>query len=56
MHHVQTFAHTRLPQELKESSGYEARRAAVRAFNGSHTWVKKGLALMPCMWVAGVHA
>jgi xanthine dehydrogenase large subunit len=33
--------------ELAESAGYEARRAAVAAFNASHNILKKGLALTP---------
>jgi xanthine dehydrogenase large subunit len=33
--------------ELAASAGYEARRAAVEAFNGSHNVLKKGLALTP---------
>jgi xanthine dehydrogenase large subunit len=36
-----------LVDELVERSQYHARRAALRAFNQSHQWVKKGIALTP---------
>lgn len=36
-----------LVEELVESSQYRARRAAIRAFNQTSQWVKKGLALTP---------
>lgn len=36
-----------LVDELVERSQYRARRAAIRRFNQSHQWVKKGIALTP---------
>ncbi len=37
----------RLFEELSQSAEYWARREAVREFNASHRWLKKGLALTP---------
>jgi xanthine dehydrogenase large subunit len=37
----------RLVAELEESSDYHARREAIRAFNATSPWLKKGLALTP---------
>ena len=36
-----------LVAQLAESSAYQARRAAVAAFNATHSWRKRGLALTP---------
>ena len=36
-----------LVAELERSTGYAARRKAVKAFNAANTWIKRGLALTP---------
>lgn len=36
-----------LVTELAETAQYQERRAAIRVFNQSHQWVKKGIALTP---------
>lgn len=34
-------------QQVKEESAYEERKAKVEAFNATHKWTKKGIALIP---------
>jgi xanthine dehydrogenase molybdopterin-binding subunit B len=36
-------------QELKVTSGYDTRLAAVEAFNAASPWRKRGMSLMPMM-------
>ena len=46
----------RIMTELEESSGFHGRRTAVRAFNATSEWIKKGIALMPLKYGVGFTA
>lgn len=35
-------------RQLKQSSDYERRKAAVAAYNAEHRWRKRGISLVPC--------
>jgi len=39
--------------QLKASSDYATRLQAVKAFNSTNTWKKKGLSIIPVRWAAG---
>lgn len=44
---IEDFVADELIEELKNSAEYEQRQQAIETFNASHSWVKKGLALLP---------
>ena len=44
---VEDFVADQLVEELRVSSGYDERRAAIAAFNETHPYLKRGIALTP---------
>eukprot|EP00200_Dunaliella_tertiolecta_P008210 CAMPEP_0202368174 /NCGR_PEP_ID=MMETSP1127-20130417/342_1 /ASSEMBLY_ACC=CAM_ASM_000462 /TAXON_ID=3047 /ORGANISM="Dunaliella tertiolecta, Strain CCMP1320" /LENGTH=1499 /DNA_ID=CAMNT_0048963543 /DNA_START=12 /DNA_END=4511 /DNA_ORIENTATION=+ len=47
---VEQYTVPRIWEELKASSGFEAKKAAVEAFNAQHQWRKRGLSMIPCSY------